>query len=51
MMKLGLWVLNQILEFWVKVENNSYIALPSKGQHSGLVPSKIMCPNLQGAIW
>lgn len=51
MMKLGLWVPNQILEFWVKVEHKSFIALLSKGQHSRLVPSKTMCPNLAGLIW
>ena len=51
LMKLGLWVPNQILEFWVKAENKSFIALLSKGRPSGLVPSKTMCPNLAGVIW
>ena len=31
-----------------EVEKNSFIALPGKGGHSGLVPSKIVCPNLEG---
>ena len=48
MMKLGLWVLNQILEFWVKVENNSFIALPGKGGHSALIPLKTVSPSLEG---
>ena len=29
-------------------EKNSFIALPSKGGPSGLLPSKTMCPNLGG---
>ena len=31
-----------------EVEKNSFIALPSKGGHSGLVPWKTVCPNLGG---
>ena len=31
-----------------EVEKNSFIALPGSGGHSGLVPSKIVCPNLEG---
>ena len=29
-------------------EKNSFIALPGKGGHSGLVPLKTVCPNLGG---
>ena len=32
-----------------EVEKNSSIALPSKGEHSGLLPSKIVCPNPGGS--
>ena len=28
-----------------EVEKNSFIALPGKGGHSRLLPSKTMCPN------
>ena len=28
-----------------EVEKNSFIALPGKGGHSGLMPSKTVCPN------
>ena len=31
-----------------EVEKNSIIALPGKGGHSRLLPSKTMCPNLAG---
>ena len=31
-----------------EVENNSFIGLPGKGGHSGLLSSKTMCPNLGG---
>ena len=27
------------------IEKNFFIALPGKGGHSGLVPSKTVCPN------
>ena len=30
------------------LEKNSFIALPGKGGHSGLVPLKTVCPNLGG---
>ena len=33
-----------------EVEKNSFIALPGKGGHSGLMPSKTVCPN-PGGIW
>ena len=39
------------LELWVKIETDSFIALPSKGRHSGLVPQKTVCPSLVGVIW
>ena len=29
-----------------EVEKDSFIALPDKERHSGLLPSKAMCPNL-----
>ena len=28
-----------------EVEKNSFIALPGKGGHSGLLPSKTVCPH------
>ena len=28
-----------------EVEKNSFIALPGKGGHKGLMPSKTVCPN------
>ena len=31
-----------------EVEKKSFIALPGKGGHSGLVPSKTVCPNPGG---
>ena len=31
-----------------EVEKNSFIALPGKGGHSGLVPSKTVCLNPRG---
>ena len=31
-----------------EVEKNSFIALPGKGGHSGLMPLKTMCPNPGG---
>ena len=31
-----------------EVEENSFIALPGRAGHSGLLPSKTMCPNLGG---
>ena len=31
-----------------EVEKNNFIALPGKGGHNGLVPSKTVCPNLGG---
>ena len=31
-----------------EVEKNSFIALPDKGGHSGLMLLKTMCPNLGG---
>ena len=31
-----------------KVEKDSFIALPGKGGHNGLLPWKTMCPNLGG---
>ena len=31
-----------------EVEKNSFITLPGKGGHSGLLPSKTMCPNSGG---
>ena len=31
-----------------EVEKNNFIALPGKEGHSGLVPLKIVCPNLGG---
>ena len=31
-----------------EVEKNSFIALPSNGGHSGLVPLKTLCPNPEG---
>ena len=31
-----------------EVEKNSFIALPGKWGHSGLLPQKTMCPNLGG---
>ena len=30
----------------MKVEKNSSIALPGKGEHSGLLPLKTVCPHL-----
>lgn len=33
---------------WGEVENNSFTALPGRGGHSSLVPSKSVCPNLRG---
>ena len=30
------------------IEKSSFIAFPGRGSHSGLVPSKIVCPNLGG---
>ena len=33
-----------------EVEKNSLIALPGKGRHGGLVPSKVMCPNPGGLL-
>ena len=51
MLKLGFCapVPNQIRDRVLsEVEKNSFIALPGKGGHSGLVPSKIVCPNLEG---
>ena len=33
---------------WGEVENNSFTALPGRGVHSRLVPSKTVCPNLGG---
>ena len=51
MLKLGFCapVPNQIKDRVLsEVEKNSFIALPGKGGHSGLVPSKIVCPNLEG---
>ena len=35
---------------WVlgEVEKNSFIALPDKGGHSGLLPSKTVCPGPGG---
>ncbi|MCH3754025.1 hypothetical protein LZB89_09125, partial [Campylobacter coli] len=43
-------VLNQIseTEIWVKQKKKAFvIALPGKGRHSGIQPSKAMCPNLE----
>ena len=33
-----------------EVEKNSFVALPGRGGHSRLLPSKTMCPNLGGFI-
>ena len=33
---------------WGEVEKNSFIALPGKRGHSGLLPQKTMCPNPGG---
>ena len=33
---------------WDEVGKNSFIALPGKGGHSGLVPLKTVCPNPGG---
>ena len=38
---LGGWVLHE-------VEKNSFIALPGKGRHSGLLPLKTVIPTLGG---
>ena len=42
---------NRISEVRVlgEIEKNSFIALPGKGGHSGLLPSKTVCPN-QGSL-
>ena len=34
--------------FLSEVYKNSFIALPGKGGHSGLLPLKMVCPNLGG---
>ena len=31
-----------------EIEKNSFIVLPVKGRHSGLMPLKTVCPNLGG---
>ena len=31
-----------------EIEKNSFIALPGKGGHSGLLPQKTICPNPRG---
>ena len=31
-----------------EVEKDSFITLPGKGGHSGLLPRKVMCPNPGG---
>ena len=33
-----------------EVEKDSFITLPGKGGHSGLLPQKIMCPNLERIV-
>ena len=33
-----------------EVEKDSFIALPGKGGHSGLLPSKTMCPNQEDVM-
>ena len=32
-----------------EVEKDSFIALPGKGEHTGLLPRKTMCPNPRGS--
>lgn len=44
-------MLNQILKrVWDKVEKNRFITLTGKGGHSGLAPSKTVCPNLADLV-
>ena len=33
-----------------EVEKNSFIALPGKGGHNGIMPSKLLCPHLEGVV-
>ena len=44
-------VLNQTLETVLsEVEKDSFITLPDKGGHSGILPQKTMCLNLERIV-
>ena len=44
-------VLHQTLETVLsEVEKDSFITLPDKGGHSGILPQKTMCPNLERIV-
>ena len=34
-----------------EVERNSFIALLGRGGHSGLMPTRLVCPALEGVVW
>ena len=41
------FLLEEFVLFWGEAEKNSFVALRGKGGHSGIVPLKTVCPNLE----